>query len=183
MNYRENSYYRAAGDYWWAGEAGEEGRGRGTAGQEGRTGQNPPAGFKYLLRLMTPKRPGSEVAWRARLTALCLPASSCCWCTWQHECTACRSAHRHTHSRLANLHKHSPTNTHVHVRTRIRMHTHTHMHAYRCEKTQTHAHPNILLHTHTQSQTHTQNVRAYKHTLKKTHTCTHRWTPTYTSMC
>lgn len=43
-------------------------RGRGMVGQKGRTGQNPAERFKYLLRLLTPKEPRSEVAWRARLT-------------------------------------------------------------------------------------------------------------------
>lgn len=32
------------------------------ADQKGRTGQNPAERFKYLLRLLTPKEPRSEVA-------------------------------------------------------------------------------------------------------------------------
>lgn len=46
-------------------------RGWGMVGQKGRTGQNPAERFKYLLRLLTPKGPRSEVAWRARLTVWC----------------------------------------------------------------------------------------------------------------
>ena len=47
---------------------GGQGEAGGTAGQEGGTGQNPAERFKYLLRLVTPEGPRSEVAWRARLT-------------------------------------------------------------------------------------------------------------------
>lgn len=42
-------------------------RGWGMADKKGRTGQNAAERFKYLLRLLTPKGLGSEVAWRARL--------------------------------------------------------------------------------------------------------------------
>lgn len=72
MNYRENSYYRLAEHYWWAAWRDGEGQaGWGMARQKGRTGQNHAEGFKYLLRLMTPKGLGSEVAWRARRAVLC----------------------------------------------------------------------------------------------------------------
>lgn len=47
--------------------------GWGMADQKGRTGQNPAERFKYLLRLLTPKEPRSEVAWRARLTDVFSP--------------------------------------------------------------------------------------------------------------
>lgn len=46
-------------------------RGWGMADQKGRTGQNPAERFKYLLRLLTLKGPGSEVTWRPWLTVWC----------------------------------------------------------------------------------------------------------------
>lgn len=46
-------------------------QGWGMADQKGRTGQNPAERFKYLLRLLTLKRPGSEVTWRPWLTVWC----------------------------------------------------------------------------------------------------------------